>query len=351
MSAPPGPTAPAQDGPEDPPAGRSRPATIDDVARSAGVSRQTVSRAINDKPEIDPSTRDRVLAVARAMGYRPSRFARGLVSRGVTTVGLVIADVLNPFFPEVVAGVMDAADERGWQVAVYSTGAALEREMAVTRAITEHVDACVAFLLDEHAVDQVREAGIPVVLLDHHDRRQAAAGGVRIDFASGIRQAMGHLIERGHRHLAMFDDGARPDAGSAGSRHALFLEVAREYGLEAQESWVVPCVNSLQGGAHGMDLLMETRPEVTAVLAYNDLIGIGAMRRARYLGRSVPDDCAFVGCDGLTLGELVDPPLTTLHVDKRHLGRAAVRQLDALLSGKEPAETVIVPRLVVRASS
>ncbi|GAA3783866.1 LacI family DNA-binding transcriptional regulator [Streptomyces phyllanthi] len=350
MSAPPGPTAPAQDGPEDPQAGPSRPATIDDVAKSAGVSRQTVSRAINDKPEIDPATRDRVLSVARAMGYRPSRFARGLASRGVTTVGLVIADVLNPFFPEVVAGVMDAADERGWQVAVYSTGAALEREMAVTRALTQHVDACVAFLLDERAVDQVRAAGIPVVLLDH-DRRQAAAGGVRIDFASGIRQAIGHLIERGHRHLAMFDDGARPDADSAGSRHRLFLEVATEYGLPARESWVVPCGNSLQGGAQAMDLLVQSRPEVTAVLAYNDLIGIGAMRRAREHGRSVPDDCAFVGCDGLMLGELVDPPLTTLYIDKRHLGRAAVRQLDTLLSGKEPAETVIVPRLVVRASS
>ncbi|WP_377267327.1 LacI family DNA-binding transcriptional regulator [Peterkaempfera sp. SMS 1(5)a] len=100
---------------------RPRRVTIDDVARSTGVSRQTVSRAINDKPEIDPATRQRILSVAQEMGYRPSRFARGMVRQSTTTLGLVIADVLNPFFPEVVAGVLEAADARGWQVVIYTT--------------------------------------------------------------------------------------------------------------------------------------------------------------------------------------------------------------------------------------
>ncbi|MGY0055542.1 LacI family DNA-binding transcriptional regulator [Streptomyces sp. LZ34] len=329
---------------------RTRRITIDDVARSAGVSRQTVSRAVNDKPEIDPATRQRVLQVAQAMGYRPSRFARGMVGPGLTTLGLVIADVLNPFFPEVVSGVLAAADERGWQVAVYSTGSALERETAVAETVVDHVDACVAFLLDPGAIELIRRSGMPFVLLDNEQRPPAVSGG-RIDFATGMRQAVGHLVERGHRRIAMLDDRGRPDAGDRGTRHSLFLQAATELGLPADEGWVFPAVNSLDGGAAAMDDVLDTAFGATAVLAYNDLIAIGAMRRARDRGVSVPEDCAFVGCDGLTLSRLVDPPLTTLLVDKELLGRAAVQQVAAQMTGVGTRETVIVPRLVVRASS
>ncbi|MCX4550643.1 LacI family transcriptional regulator [Streptomyces sp. NBC_01267] len=331
-------------------ASTSRRATIDDVARSAGVSRQTVSRAINDKPEIDPATRQHVLQVARAMGYRPSRFARGMVSQGVTTVGLVIADVLNPFFPEVVSGVMEAADKRGWQVTVHSTGHATERESSVADTVAEHVDACVAFMIDPVAVERIRASGIPLVLLNH-EAPPPSVGGVRIDFESGIRQAVGHLTARGHTRIAMLDDRANSDALLPDTRHGLFLRVAAEHALPVDEAWVLPAENSLDGGAEAMDRLLAALPGVTAVVAYNDLIAIGAMRRALARGLSVPGDCAFVGCDGLMLGRLVDPPLTTLHIDKEQLGRAAVRQVEALMSGDRPEEAVIVPDLVIRASS
>ncbi|MEV6104962.1 LacI family DNA-binding transcriptional regulator [Streptomyces sp. NPDC051940] len=327
-----------------------RRVTIDDVARSAGVSRQTVSRAINDKPEIDPATRERILQIAQAMGYRPSRFARGMVSQGVTTLGLVIADVLNPFFPEVVAGVMAAADERGWQVAVYSTGSAMEREQAVAQTVADHVDACVGFFLDDGAIDKVQGSGIPFVLLDH-DSRPPAIGGVRIDFEAGLRQAMEHLVAQGHRRIAMLDDRGREDAGAPRTRHSLFLSIAAELGLPADESWVQPTANSIAGGGDGLDAVLAARPDITAVVAYNDMLAIGAMRRARSRGLRVPEDCAFVGCDGLSLGELVDPPLSTVHIDKQQLGRAAVEQLAALMAGSRPGETVMVPRLVVRGSS
>ncbi|GAA1718299.1 LacI family DNA-binding transcriptional regulator [Streptomyces yatensis] len=330
--------------------GRSRRITIDDVARSAGVSRQTVSRAVNDKPEIDPATRERVLLVAESMGYRPSRFARGMVGPGLTTLGLVIADVLNPFFPEVVSGVLAAADERGWQVAVYSTGSALERETAVAETVVNHVDACIAFLLDPGAIELIRRSGMPFVLLDNEHRPPAVSGG-RIDFASGMRQVVGHLVERGHRRIAMLDDRGRPDAGDRGTRHSLFLGTAAELGLPADESWVFPAANSLDGGAAAMEDVLDTGFGATAVLAYNDLIAIGAMRRARDRGVRVPEDCAFVGCDGLTLSRLVDPPLTTLTVDKELLGRTAVRQVAAQMTGAGTGETVIEPRLVIRASS
>nr|WTB28481.1 LacI family transcriptional regulator [Streptomyces sp. NBC_00830] len=325
--------------------------TIDDVARAVGVSRQTVSRAINDKPEIDPATRERVLEVARDLGYRRNRHARGMAGPAVTTLGLVIADVLNPFFPEVVAGVMEAADERGWQVAVYSTGASLEREQTVAATIADHVDAVVAYFFDDAAIEQVRSCGIPFVLLDH-EVRPPTVGGVRIDFEAGMRQALGHLADRGIRRIAMLDDRGRADAEAPRTRHSLFLSLAAEYGLCADDLMLLQVANSLDGGAQGMDRILAERPETGAVLGYNDLIAIGAMRRAVQRGLEVPGDCAFIGCDGLMLGELVDPPLTTLHIDKHQVGRAAVQQIRALIEGGDrPPETVIVPRLTVRESS
>ncbi|WP_431896044.1 LacI family DNA-binding transcriptional regulator [Nonomuraea sp. bgisy101] len=332
---------------------KSRRVTIDDVARSAGVSRQTVSRAINDKGEIDPETRRRVLQVAQEMGYRPSRFARGMVRQDVTTLGLIIADVLNPFFPEVVSGVLEAADERGWQVVVYATGSELDKELAVAESVPNHVDACVGFLLHTGAIDKIAASGIPFVLLDRGGRAPAVPG-VDIDFASGIRQGLDHLMEQGHRRIAMIDDHAHARPGTHNARRELYLAFAAEHGLPVDETWIQPAVNSVDGGAAAMDELLAAHPDVTAVFAYNDHIAIGAMRRAMRLGLAVPGNCAFLGFDGLAIGELVDPPLTTIHIDKRRLGHLAVDQVAAVMTapqGSGVEAMTIDPRLVVRLST
>ncbi|WP_205315775.1 LacI family DNA-binding transcriptional regulator [Nonomuraea lactucae] len=330
---------------------RPRRVTIDDVARAARVSRQTVSRAINDKSEIDPETRRRVLQVAQEMGYRPSRFARGMVRQDVTTLGLIIADVLNPFFPEVVDGVLEAADGRGWQVVVYATGSERAKELAVAEAVPKHVDACVGFILHEEAIRTIASSGIPFAVLDRRGRDLAVAG-VDIDFRDGIRQGLDHLTERGHRRIAMIDDRAHALSGAPHARRAAYLAYARDHGLPVGERWIQPADNSTEGGAAAMDALLAEHPDVTAVFAYNDLIAIGAMRQAMKRGREVPGDCAFLGFDGLALGELVDPMLTTLYIDKRRFGKLAVEQVATLMT--EPGEVmdaVIRPELVVRRST
>ncbi|GHJ42055.1 LacI family DNA-binding transcriptional regulator [Streptomyces sp. TS71-3] len=330
---------------------RPRRITIDDVARTTGVSRQTVSRAINDKPEIDPATRQRILTAAQEMGYRPSRFARGMVRQSTTTLGLVIADVLNPFFPEVVAGVLEAADARGWQVVIYTTSSRLSREQEIAETVVDHVDACVAFLLDTAAIGRVAGSGMPFVLLGNEDR-PVDVPTIRIDFGSGIRQAFDHLIARGHRRIAMIDDRDRAESEAPDVRSGLFTQVALECGLEVDPRWRQLAGNSMQGGAAAMERLLETAPEVTAVVSYNDMIAIGAMRHALARGRDVPGDCAFVGFDGLALGELVDPPLTTLAIDKRRLGQAAVEQVAEQMAGTGgKGETAIRTQLVVREST
>lgn len=327
-----------------------RPVTIDDVARLAGVSRQTVSRAINDKPEIDPQTRDRILRLAQELGYRPSRFARGMVRRDVLTLGLIIADVLNPFFPEVTKGVLDAAEALGWQVVVHTTGSRHDKERAAAAAVTAQADACVAFLFDPDAIQRLATSGIPFVLLDKG--RTPSVPGVRIDFEGGVLAGMAHLVERGHGRIAMLDDRDHYVSGAADTRRDMYLSYARSHHLPVDESWVLPADNSIEGGAAALDRLRSEHPDATAVFAYNDLIAIGAMRRAVALGLAVPGELAVVGFDGLMLGELIDPPLTTLHIDKRRLGSLAVEQIAALLAtGRPVQETVVVPQLVVRRST
>lgn len=140
-----------------------------------------------------------------------------------------------------------------------------------------------------------------------------------------------------------------------GPRRQAFLEQARRFGLPVDEDWVVICPeHSVTGGEAGMERLLRARPGITAVLGFNDLIAVGAMRTARRHGRRVPGELAVLGFDGLSLGELVEPALTTLHIDKRRLGRLAVEQVARLRAGEEPlrgADAWVTPELLVRASA
>ncbi|WP_461006310.1 LacI family DNA-binding transcriptional regulator [Streptomyces capparidis] len=321
--------------------------TLRDVAQAAGVSHQTVSRAINGKGEIDPETQRRVLDVARQLRYRPSRFGRGLVRPDVVTVGLIVPDVVNPFFPEFVAGVISAADERDWQVLVASTENDRSRELSLLRSLGRQVDALVGYL--DHPDPQLEPyvGSVPLVIVDRGlDSSDHAL--VHIDIAAGVRAGLRHLVDRGHRRIGMLDCECvcNPEV-----RRRTFLEVVGEHGLPVDDGWIVMGEQSPAGGAAAFEALHARHPGVTAVFAYNDLVAMGALRAARRLGVRVPDDCALVGFDGLSITDLLDPPLTTLHLDKRRLGELAVHQVERLLAGELPPPAVLTPQLLVRGTA
>ncbi|GAA4046341.1 LacI family DNA-binding transcriptional regulator [Streptomyces shaanxiensis] len=329
--------------------GPRRRATIHDVAKLAGVSRQTVSRAVNDKGEIDPGTKERVLEAARLLDYRPSRFARGLVRKGTVTAGLVIPDLMNPFFPEVAAGVLEAAEQRGWQVVVWDSRTDDAREREALDVLSHQADAVVGYFKNPDDVLARHLGGVPLVLLERGPQ-QTRFAAVGIDAAAGLEQGLAHLVRAGHRRIGMLDGVHGP-----GPRREAFLKETRRHDLPVDDSWIALCdEHSVAGGEAGMERLLDERPEITAVFGFNDLIAIGAMRAVRWRGRRVPEDLAVLGFDGLSLGELVDPALTTLHIDKRRLGRLAVEQVARLRAGEEPmsgADAWVIPELVVRASA
>ncbi|MEU4392104.1 LacI family DNA-binding transcriptional regulator [Kribbella sp. NPDC023855] len=321
--------------------------TLRDVAKVAGVSHQTVSRAINGKGEIDPETQRRVLEVARELRYRPSRFGRGLVRPDVTSVGVIVPDVVNPFFPEFIAGVIRAADSRNWRVVVTSTENDPSREQEIVRSLGQQVDAIVGYFshTDEELDPYV--GGVPLVIVDR-GIDSSTYGLVKVDTAAGIRDGLRHLIDRGHRKIALIDWESSCDPVVRGNT---FREVVGEYDLPVDDDWIIVGEQSIAGGDAAFLRLREAHPDATATLAANDLMAIGALQAARRLGVRVPDDLALVGYDGLSIGELVEPPLTTVHLDKGRLGELAIGQVDRLLSDELPPPAVLTPHLIVRSTT
>lgn len=308
--------------------------TIDDVGRYAGVSRQTVSRALNGKADIGPETKARVLEAVSLLGYRPSRFARGLVRQDVVTLGVVVPDLADPFFPELVSGVAAAVEERQWQIVLGITGGTRERELAALRQMSLHADAVAGHLLHDDPELAAYQAQLACIRFDT-SVGPADWPGVRIDVEGGLRQVLGRLAAAGHREVGMLD-GASAVRGR--SRRDAFLRLAPQYGLRTGPERVEPCERSVASGTEAVGRLLGRHPELSAVFASDDAVGAGAVLGAQRRGLTVPGHLAVVGFDGLELGDLVSPPLTTVRLDRRRLGALAVQQVERMLDGTPPAE-------------
>jgi|HigsolmetaAR201D_1030396.scaffolds.fasta_scaffold03967_7 LacI family transcriptional regulator len=326
--------------------------TIADVAREAGVSPQTVSRVINNKGEIRPETRRTVLEVIERLGYRPSSIARSLATKRTFTIGLVIPDIANPFWPEIARGVENAAWERGYHVFLCNTTEAGEREQAVLQ------------LLEDKRVDGVIVAGsrLPdeqlLPLLQRHatavlvNRTSAPdnVGLVRVDASHGAQQAINHLLSRGRKRIGLL---AGPPASHTSRGHLHGYRTTLEAaGLPVDPAAIQPCQPFLTEGYQAAITLLQNNPYLDALYCYNDLVALGAMQACNLLGRRVPDDIAIVGFDDILLASMVTPALTSLHVAKYEVGTAAASLLFEYIDGNHAQhEIVIKPNLVIRSSA
>lgn len=324
--------------------------TIADVARAAGVSAQTVSRVVNGKGEISPETRQIVTEVIERLGYRPSAIARSLATNRTWTLGLLIPDIANPFFPEIVRGAEDTARQRGYTIFVCNTAENPDQEAAVLQLLEERrvdgVVVCSSRLPDErlHAL----LAHHPAAVLVNRPAPDAVAGAVRIDDAAGTRRAVQHLLESGRRTIGML--AGPPSSYSAQERRRSFEAALATAGLS--DALVLPCAPNLAGGLAAAKELLTMHPTIDGLICYNDLVAIGALQSCAELGRRVPEEVAIVGCDDIMLAALVTPPLTTLRIDKYQLGVAAINMLFDRMEGRVSSERVLLPlELVVRASA
>ena len=328
-------------------------ATIEDVAALAGVSRQTVSRAINDKGEISPATKDKVMAAVQQLGYQPNRQAQSMVTQRTQTVGLVIPDISNLFFPEVARGVQDTAQQHGYNVLLCNTDDDPEEEVRVLHSFqAQGVDGIIIMgnVADQTAMQAFADSYAPIVMVnrffDHPN-----VNLIIVDNEHGAFLAVKHLIQKGHCKIGML---ANSNFSRSQVRRVRGYEKAlTESGIPYDESLIVGASPTLEGGYNTLQQLLGEHPEITAVFTYNDLMGIGAIRAAHDLGKQVPKDLAVVGFDNIGLSSIFIPSLSSVHVDKYEIGQRAMnRILNMLRSPDKTFETIQVPvTLVPRESS
>lgn len=328
------------------------PVSIKDIAKVAGVSHSTVSRALSGSPLVKEETRRRVLRLAEEMGYSPSAIARGLVTKRTRTFGLVVTSIADPFVAEIVRGIEETALDHGYSLILCQSQAEPQREMAAVRMLREkRVDAIIvtASRVGNLYMPLLEEVRVPIVLINNQQEGRYVYS-VATDNVQGGKLAGRYLMELGHRRMGYI---AGPDGVTSsidrleGCRQAL-----KEQGLEF--NMIVPGNGCMGGGQAGMQKLLSAASPPTAVFCYNDMTAIGALLTAKEMGYQVPQDISIVGYDNIALAAYVDPPLTTIAQQKYAMGHMATEMALTLVVNDEADSSVedvlLAGRLVVRGS-
>ena len=329
------------------------PATIKRVARLAGVSIKTVSRVINGASYVSEETRRRVTRAIQRLNYRPNALARGLVTGRSRSIGLIIADIVNPFFPPLVRAVEDVAAARGYTVVLCDTDEDPAREHAAISVLLEKkVDGLVlcASRVTAGVLRAVADSGVPLAVVN---RTLAHPRAIEIitDGVAGGRLATGHLLGLGHTRIAYLS-GPR---ASFSNRNRLrgYREALAARGIGFDPALVVGGVPSLAAGSEAMAALLDVTPPPTGLFAFDDLMALGALEELGRRRLRVPKDMAIVGYDNIDLAGFTHPPLTTIEQPGVEMGRlAASLLLDLIETGSvpRPRTRTLVPELIVRLS-
>lgn len=328
------------------------PVSIKDIARAAGVSHSTVSRALRGHPAISEATRSRISRLAGEMGYSPSAVARGLRTSRTRVIGLVVTHLTDPFLTEVVQGIEALALEAGYSLFLATSNVDPDREVAVVKAFREQrVDGILvsSSRVGERYLPLLAESKVPIVLINNqHDGTFAFS--VANDDRYGAEQITRHLLELGHRRIAYLGNsrGGQTDIDRLGGyRSALWAA-----GIAPDSALVVHGPNGRPaGGETGADALLALDPRPTALVCYNDMMALGALHRLKQAGWRVPDDLSITGYDGVSLVAYADPPLTTFAQPTFELGRRAMQMLFDLMAGHDGEHILLRGALVVRQST
>ncbi len=326
-------------------------ATIRDVAREAGVSIATVSRVMNKTDHaVNDGTRARVLEVVQRLDYHPSAVAKSLSMRRAHTIGIIIPDISNPYYAEIVRGVQDAADEAGYTAILQNTDRSLSKTVRGVSLFREKLADGVIFGGGLLPATQVSAALGPdprgVVI----GRQDVPLPAVRIDNVEACSDAVRHLASIGHKRIA-FLAGAR-ESNTMQDRYEGLLEGMNAHGVAIDESLLTWGTLRVEDGFQRASALLGLSDPPTAFVAGNDQVAIGAIRAAESVGRSVPGDVAVVGFDNTEMSAFLRPALTTIDIPRYQMGQTAMRLLLEAIAGKQiPAVTWLSTRLIVREST
>ncbi len=299
------------------------------IARAANVSIATVSRVMNNVPTVNPKMAKRVWEVIDQLDYFPNTQARALVSGRSRIFGLIVSEITNPFFPELIQGFEDIAVEHGYEILVSSTNYDPKRmSHCIRRMLERKVEgvAVMTFGIEEPLLDQLARRKVPLVFIDIGPKRPSVSI-LKVDYHRGIRQGVQHLAAMGHRDIA-FISGPMT-LHSAQSRRAAFMASLKECGIAPDSSWIVEGDHTMEGGTACMERLLGAKRRPTAVMCSNDMTAIGVLHKLYRAGLRVPDDFSVIGFDDIHISEVTIPPLTTVQMSRFELARSAVMALRA----------------------
>jgi LacI family transcriptional regulator len=321
--------------------------TIVDVAREAGVSRQTVTRALNGMADVSEATRSRVLDVARRLHYRPNRAAQALVRGTGVTIGFLVENFSNPFYAEMASALTRAAAGRGWNLILADLADDEARSRSRIEALLPRVDALILTGCREGTVgmiplDELRGGllGLPTVMLDGSPHR-AVDAVVEVDHVGGVHAAIDHLVKSGRRNIGLIASAQLPGA----PRHLAYRARLDQLSLRRDEKSEVSADETYLGGRDAADRLLSAYPGLDAILVYNDVMAAGALKALAERGIAVPDQVAVIGADGLEIGGLLSPELTTLSIDKDVYAFHAIDALNELMNAGTPSAEIKTPRV------
>ncbi|MER5788146.1 LacI family DNA-binding transcriptional regulator [Streptomyces sp. NPDC001980] len=324
-----------------------------EVAARAGVSVTTVSHVLSGRRPVSEKTRARVLQVIEELGYQPNTLAQGLRTRRTMTVGLIVPDLTNPFYPMMLRGLDDVLVPAGYRTVVCNTDGTREQELAYLREMaTRRVDGVVVapFQLSRKDLLEHRKA-MPVVRLGGGPFDADLGDLVRSDDEGGMAQAVRYLLEQGRQRVAYI--GGPLHTGPSDLREAGFRRALAEADREADENLVLRGDYTRDAGREAAETLLDREDRPDAIACANDLIAIGVLDAARKLGLHVPDELAVSGYDDIDAASLVHPALTTVVNPARQVGRACgealLRQLTA--EEPEPARELVIANSLVRRES
>jgi LacI family transcriptional regulator len=330
-------------------------ATLEDIARAAGVTKSTVSRALGGSTRISAETRERISALARRMHYEPNYLARNLTTRRTLSIGVVLEDIMNPFYTEVAKGIEVVLKQHGYVMLLTSSNCASEEELEITRTLLRNkVDGVLITPVssDSEPIRMLRARGIPFFIMNERSDNPAL-NWVDCDNRAGGHLATEYMLKLGHRRFVCLRS-----TKLRGSRDRFegFCKAIESYGLSLSDQVILEDAQTREEGRDLVDDLVGrvgTGALPSAMVAVNDAVAIGAMESLFAHGIRVPDDVSLIGYDDISLAGLIRVPLTTIHQEKYSMGQIAATSLLQMLRdgvGKKGTQVVTHPRLIIRQS-
>jgi LacI family transcriptional regulator len=326
---------------------------IAEIARRANVSTATVSRTINQSGPVRPATARKVWRVVAELNYYPNSHARALVSGRSRLLGLIVSDITNPFFSELIRSFESHAAQQQYDLLITSTDYETNRMTATLRRMLERKVDGVAVMTSEMDLGLIRELsrrGVPIVFMDV-GQMGPRMSHVSIDYGNGIHQAVNHVVGLGHKHVAFISGPL--DLHSARTRRQAFVEAMRLHGIVPDRRMLREGTHTAEGGQREMSALLRLSKRPTAVVASNDWTAIGALHAIQSEGLRVPDEISLVGFDDIPLVSYTTPALTTVRMSAVDVGSTAFQALFTMIGGvKVEGDVYPIPtKLVIRDST